>query len=412
MPFRTCYKSVDRLPRSCDWYARQSIPVLVYLRPLAACGRLRLPAWLKLAALDEPLTVRVSIPHVMMAFRTGEQMKLFRHYDGQASERAVQEGASRTEERPAWMRDGVKAALLEGDRDLEVVGESFYQENLWRLAAARPGEPVRVEITAVLVAEDDNPHDSNAIAVWIDGLKVGHLSRENARAYRPGLLALQRAHQMPIALTGVITGGGMRDDGPGRLGVFLRHDPEDFGLRPQPSPAREPTVRPGSTDALASEAGVACGAATSGLREADLEDARLTYLTNYNHRFMNSGQGSAEITAVVGTSSFQESLRQAAGAPRPWRHAPDRHVPAILIQAPDEAAAVAVLIDGHVVGYLSHDVADRHREQLDELRRSGHYLVCSALIVGGEAGKKYGVRLQVKPGIGKRWAADAKPPAP
>ena len=76
------------------------------------------------------------------------------------------------EERPDWMRDGAKAALLEGDRDLEVVGESFYQDSLWRLAVARRGEPVRVEITAVLVAEDGNPYDSNAIAVWIDGLRT------------------------------------------------------------------------------------------------------------------------------------------------------------------------------------------------------------------------------------------------
>jgi hypothetical protein len=40
---------------------------------------------------------------------------------------------------------------------------------------------------------------------------------------------------------------------------------------------------------------------------AELGDARLTYLTNYNHRAMNSGRGSAEITTVVGTSRFQES---------------------------------------------------------------------------------------------------------
>jgi hypothetical protein len=28
----------------------------------------------------------------------------------------------------------------------------------------------------------------------------------------------------------------MRDDGPGRLGVFLRHDPEDFSLRRRAAP--------------------------------------------------------------------------------------------------------------------------------------------------------------------------------
>lgn len=82
----------------------------------------------------------------------------------------------------------------------------------------------------LLVAEDAGPYDANAVAIWIKGLKVGHLSRADARRYRPGLLRLQEFHGQPIALEGVIVGGGIREDGPGRLGVFLRHDPEDFGL--------------------------------------------------------------------------------------------------------------------------------------------------------------------------------------
>ena len=69
------------------------------------------------------------------------------------------------------------------------------------LAGARPGrERVRKEIRAVLVPEDDNPYDPNAVAVWIDGLQVGHLSRESAQRYRPGLLAQQQARGVPIAL--------------------------------------------------------------------------------------------------------------------------------------------------------------------------------------------------------------------
>lgn len=122
--------------------------------------------------------------------------------------------------------------LYEGYEDLEVVGESHYQEELWHLAGGRrnPEAQVRQEIFALLLAEPDNPYDSNAISVWIDGLKVGYLSRDDARQYRPGLLALQQKHGKPVALAGVIVGGGIRPDGPGRLGVFLRHDPADFGL--------------------------------------------------------------------------------------------------------------------------------------------------------------------------------------
>lgn len=140
----------------------------------------------------------------------------------------------------------------------------------------------------------------------------------------------------------------------------------------------------------------------------ELEDARMAYLTNYNHRAMNCGRGSAEITTVVGTSRFQDSLRQAAAAPRPWRHQYDRHLPALLAREPDQPGDVAVLIDGNVVGYLGKDADERHRQQLGELERTGQHLVCSALIVGGEAAKNFGVRLQIKPGIGTRWAAGAR----
>ncbi len=138
---------------------------------------------------------------------------------------------ARRDERPAWMRDGAETALFDGSDDLEVVGESYYQENLWRLVGPRwPDDRVRHHVCAVLVAEEDDPHDANAVAVWVQGLKVGHLSRANARRYRPGLLSLQRRYGQPVALNGAIAGGGIREDGPGRLGVFLRHDPADFGL--------------------------------------------------------------------------------------------------------------------------------------------------------------------------------------
>lgn len=164
-------------------------------------------------------------------------------------------GALYLQGRPVWMREGMlNAALLEGYEDLEVVGESHRQDNLWRLLGGqhRPEVHVRMDVYALLLAEDGNPYDANAVSVWIDGLMVGYLPRDQARRLRPGLLALQEREGKPIALQGVVVGGGMRDDGPGRLGVFLRYDPEDFGLSlPSPVPYADARLRAALGDELA-----------------------------------------------------------------------------------------------------------------------------------------------------------------
>ena len=43
-------------------------------------------------------------------------------------------------DRPAWMQEGVQPTTLVGNESLEVVGESFYQDNLRRLTGNRPPE--------------------------------------------------------------------------------------------------------------------------------------------------------------------------------------------------------------------------------------------------------------------------------
>jgi hypothetical protein len=146
--------------------------------------------------------------------------------------------------------------LLGGSEDLEVVGESHYQEALWQIVGGRTTDRVRVEVQAVLSPELDNQFDTNAISVWIEQMKVGHLSREDAAVYRPGLVALQGQHQRLIGLPGVVVGGGVRADGPGNLGVWLSHNPSDFGLTPvtpQLPPRVADRLRTGLSGALATD---------------------------------------------------------------------------------------------------------------------------------------------------------------
>jgi rubrerythrin len=118
-----------------------------------------------------------------------------------------------------------------GDETLYVVGESYRQDTLWRLVGGWRSEPVREDVIALLVPEPDNEYDRNAVKVLIGGQLVGYLSREDAAAYLPGLLALiAKTDNGLVGLEGVIVGGGPRRDGIGQLGVFLNHDPADFGI--------------------------------------------------------------------------------------------------------------------------------------------------------------------------------------
>jgi hypothetical protein len=58
--------------------------------------------------------VRVPVTYVTMAFRQGSRWTHLATAIAKFLSTPVQEGTSRTEERPAWMRDGAKAVLLEG----------------------------------------------------------------------------------------------------------------------------------------------------------------------------------------------------------------------------------------------------------------------------------------------------------
>jgi hypothetical protein len=110
-------------------------------------------------------------------------MGFLRRLLGSGEQPPDRRSASNPDQRPTWMRDGMEVQLCEGRVDLDVVGEASYQDNLWRVVGGRraPDDRVRVDVYAMLVAETGNPHDANAVSVWVQGLKVGYLSRDDAR---------------------------------------------------------------------------------------------------------------------------------------------------------------------------------------------------------------------------------------
>jgi hypothetical protein len=71
-----------------------------------------------------------------------------------------------------------------GEFPIKVVGESFYEDNLYSLCGSAADHVRQFAKTAILTLEGDNPYDRNAIRVDVEGLQVGHLSREDAARFR------------------------------------------------------------------------------------------------------------------------------------------------------------------------------------------------------------------------------------
>ena len=119
----------------------------------------------------------------------------------------------------------VEAYMVVPDRKdavLDVVGEQSYQDNI--LAASRGRDqdgPFKKQHVALLRLEPDNRYDRNAVCVWIEGRRVGYLSREDAVRYGPVFRwAAVRDHS--IACEAFLTGGwdrGRSDQG--SAGVVL-----------------------------------------------------------------------------------------------------------------------------------------------------------------------------------------------
>ncbi len=102
----------------------------------------------------------------------------------------------------------------------EVVGESHYQAALARIVA---GVPVRIggvrhPVSVHLVAEPSNPHDRNAIAVFIGPDLVGYISRESLAAFGNKLREVIASGEV---LGARVCGGPSPDRPRAMYGVFL-----------------------------------------------------------------------------------------------------------------------------------------------------------------------------------------------
>lgn len=110
--------------------------------------------------------------------------------------------------------------LLPGGHGAEVVGESFNQEALSRLAGGKTEMSATVPVVACLVREPANPYDPNAIRVEVNGVLVGHLARDYALLYQPVLARLAELGR-PAKCRATIVGGWKNRRGEGHFGIEL-----------------------------------------------------------------------------------------------------------------------------------------------------------------------------------------------
>jgi hypothetical protein len=136
--------------------------------------------------------------------------------------------------------------MLRGGARVHTVGESYYQDALGTICGGKSAEGHQHTCIAVLIHEPNNPHDRNAVGVYIDGRKVGHLSRAEAVAYQPVLARLAATNSVGCCHA-LIVGGWDRGDGDeGHFGVQLDLAPPAFAHPHDPTPPRAPesTTRP------------------------------------------------------------------------------------------------------------------------------------------------------------------------
>jgi hypothetical protein len=82
-------------------------------------------------------------------------------------------------------------------KQYEVAGEWYRAKDLRKLferhsSLSESGNEIRID--AVLVPDPANPFDSNAVAVYVDGLHVGYMERGDARLYHRAIAAVPGGH--------------------------------------------------------------------------------------------------------------------------------------------------------------------------------------------------------------------------
>jgi hypothetical protein len=102
-----------------------------------------------------------------------------------------------------------------------IVGESHYQDAFEAICGPRTDDGVDRIVEAQLIPEHDNPYDSLAVRVDIQGQTVGYLNRAHAREYRQQLAAAGFAGASAFCQARICGGWDRGPDDQGFYGAYL-----------------------------------------------------------------------------------------------------------------------------------------------------------------------------------------------
>lgn len=107
-----------------------------------------------------------------------------------------------------------------GTYEFDIVGEASYQDALSDICGGKKESSADLYVDAELYLEDENPHDSKAVCVSVEGKTVGYLSRKDARNFRKQVKEFE--DQDPIFFCKAVIVGGWKKS---------KRDQGNFGVR-------------------------------------------------------------------------------------------------------------------------------------------------------------------------------------
>lgn len=116
----------------------------------------------------------------------------------------------------------------------DVVGESNYQEAFQRVCGEPTYEGVDEFVVASLLREPENPYDRNAISVWVDGMRVGYLSKQKALKFRDLVDGIHKQDQVPTCNANIRGGWENSEGRQGLYGIWLDLPSPDGVVREAP----------------------------------------------------------------------------------------------------------------------------------------------------------------------------------